>query len=35
MAPIEGQALLPVYLRDADARPGAGRSLLDAMRGAA
>lgn len=33
--PIEGKALLPVYLRDADARPGAGRSLLDTMAGAA
>ena len=26
--PIEGIALAPLYIRDADARPGAGRSLL-------
>jgi tRNA threonylcarbamoyladenosine biosynthesis protein TsaB len=28
--PIDGFALAPLYIRDADARPGAGRSLLPA-----
>jgi hypothetical protein len=29
-APVQGTALAPLYLREPDARPSAGRSLLQA-----